>query len=126
MDADRALTVQANWHRDIRWHTMTPAIEKPASSKVDSGKTVVSQDTRLDVSCPRCIWDGSRFRSREDEIIFRRWRLRFFFLYGAIAVLLFGGFAIFADRPGTATLIAATAPTHAAMASADAIRHPHR
>jgi hypothetical protein len=102
---------------------MTPAIEKPVLSKIHSAKAVFSENARLGASYPRCIGDGNRFRSPEDEIVFRRWRLRFFFFYGAITLLLVGGFAI-ADRPGTGTLAAATAPTNPAIASVDVTRRP--
>ena len=90
---------------------MTPAIEDPASSEVHSGKTDFSQNMHVDASCPGSIWDVSRFRSLEDEIVLRRWRLRFFICYGAIALLLVAGFALVADRPGTGTLTASSAQT---------------
>jgi hypothetical protein len=87
---------------------MTPAIEKPASSKLYSGKIDFSRNRPPDASYPGSIWDVGRFRSPEDEIVLRRWRLRFFIFYGAIALLLVGGLAIVADRPGTGTLTASS------------------
>jgi hypothetical protein len=119
-----ALTVQANWHRDIGWHNMTPAIEKSTSSEPHFGKTELSQNTHLEVSFPG--HNGTRYRSPEDDVVFRRWRLRFFLLYGAMALLLFGGVSIFADRQGKATFITATATNNPAVTSADAARRPHR
>jgi hypothetical protein len=95
---------------------MTSAIEKPASS-------AFSKDARLDVSCPRCIAGGSKFRSPDDAIVFRRWRLGFFIFYGALALLLAAGFGISADRPGQGTL-GATASSDRAPGSAEAERRP--
>ena len=60
-----------------------------------------------------------RFRSREDEIIFRRWRLGVFILYST-AVVLLAGLATAAHRPET--FASAAAPTKA-IASADTKRH---
>ncbi len=71
-----------------------------------------AQNTHLDVSSPRCVWGGSKFRSREDEISFRRWRLGFIAFYGAAALLL-GGLAVTADRP--ATLASTAAPPNSAI-----------
>jgi hypothetical protein len=98
---------------------MTPAIEKPASSKTGAGETAFSEHTRLDVSCSRFIAGGSKFRSPDDEIVFRRWRLGVFLFYGAIALLLVAGFGMFADRPGQRTL-GATAASNPAPISAEA------
>jgi hypothetical protein len=60
--------------------------------------------------------DMSSFDSdaSEHQIIFKRWRLGFLIVYGAIASLL-GGFALVADRPGTFDRVAA--PTNPTMAS---------
>jgi hypothetical protein len=60
-------------------------------------ETDTAQNTQLNVSSPRCAWGGSKFRSREDEISFARWRLGFIVFYGAAALLL-GGLAVTADR----------------------------
>jgi len=90
---------------------MTPAIEKPASFKGDSDKIDFSKNRNPDASYPWSIWDVVRSRSPEDEIVLRRWRVRPFIFYGAIALLLVGGFAIVADRPGTGTLTASSAQT---------------
>jgi hypothetical protein len=76
-------------------------------------ETDTAQNTQLNVSSPRCAWGGSKFRSREDEISFRRWRLGFIVFYSAAALLL-GGLAVTADRlatvastasPGSSTII---------------------
>ncbi len=55
----------------------------------------------------------------EHQMIFKRWRLGFLIFYGAIASLL-GGFALFADRPGT--FVSAAAPTNPTMASTNTMR----
>jgi hypothetical protein len=65
--------------------------------------------------------DMSSFGSAasEHQIVFRRWRLGFLIVYGAVASLL-GGFALVADRPGT--FISAAAPTNPTMASTNTVR----
>jgi hypothetical protein len=97
-------------------------MEKPFSRATHLNETDVPQHGNLDVSSPCCVWDGSKFppRAPEDEIVFRRWRLGFFVFYGATALLLVGGLAAIADRPGTITT--AAAPAHPAIASTAAIR----
>jgi hypothetical protein len=65
-----------------------------------------SQNTQLNVSSPRCAWNGSKFRSREDEISFGRWRLGFIVFY-SVAALLLGGLAVTADRLATVASTAA-------------------
>jgi hypothetical protein len=75
-------------------------------------QTDPSQNTQLNVSSPRCAWGVSKFRSREDEISFRRWRLGFIVFYSAAALLL-GGLAVTADR---LSMVASTAsPTVSAV-----------
>jgi hypothetical protein len=61
-----------------------------------------------------------RFRSREDEITFRRWRLGVFILYSTTVVLL-AGLATATHRPET--FASAAAITNPVIASADTKRH---
>ena len=77
-------------------------------SQIRLNETNAAQNTHLDVSSPRCVWGGSKFRSREDEMSFERWRLGFFVFYGAAALLL-GGLAVTTDRPATFASTAAPA-----------------
>jgi hypothetical protein len=79
-----------------------------------------AQNTDLDVASPRYSWDKSRFRSREDEVSFSRWRLGFFVVYG-VTVSLLAGLAVVSVRP--ATTASATAPSSQAMAWADSKGH---
>jgi len=98
-------------------------METPFSPATRLNETDVSQHANHDVSSPHCVWDGSKFprRAPEDEIVVRRWRLGFFVFYGAMALLLVGGLAAIADRPGTITTTAA--PTYSATAST-AVKRP--
>jgi hypothetical protein len=81
-------------------------------SQTHLNKTTAVQDAHLDISRAPRIWSGVRFRSREDEISFGRWRLGFLVFYGVTALLL-GGLAMAVDRP--TTLASAAAPTHPAI-----------
>jgi hypothetical protein len=103
---------------------MTLEIEKPLSPKTNLNNIDASQNAHLDLSCPRSVWDESTVQPGvpEDQLVFRQWKLGFFIFYGAI-VLLLGGLAIIADRPGMFT--SAAAPTSPAIASADTVRRPH-
>src|ERR1700688_3429574 len=103
---------------------MTPAINKPLPPKTRLNNIDTSQNEHVDVSCPRCAWDKGKVQPGvpEDQLVFRQWRVGFFIFYGA-TVLLLGGLAVVADRPGTFT--SAAAPTNPAIASADTIRRPH-
>jgi hypothetical protein len=58
----------------------------------------------------------------DEQIIYKQWKRRFFVFYSAI-VLLMGGFAAIADRPGTSGSEAA--PIHQTTASADILKHSH-
>jgi hypothetical protein len=97
-------------------------METPFSPAKRLNETDVSQHANLDVPSPRCVWDESKLppRAPEDEIVFRRWRLGFFVFYGAMALLLVGGLAAIADRPGTITTAATAA--YPAIASTAAKR----
>jgi hypothetical protein len=66
-------------------------------SQIRLSETDTAQNTGLDVSSPRCVWGGRKFRSQEDEISFGRWRMGFIVFYGA-ATLLIGGLMVTADR----------------------------
>jgi hypothetical protein len=99
---------------------MTSIIEKSFSPEPRLKTAEASQNAQLNISSPRQIWNASKFRPGEDQIVFRRWRLGLFVFYGA--ALLIGGLAV-ADRPRT--LISAEAPANPAMASASDIRRPH-
>jgi len=100
---------------------MTPTIEKSFSPEPRLKTTEASSSAQLNISSSRQIWNATRFRPGEDQVVFRRWRLRLFIFYGA-AALLIGGLAV-VDRPRT--LISAEAPANPAMASASDIRRPH-
>jgi hypothetical protein len=80
--------------------------------------------TRPDVSSPGSIWDVGKFRSPADEAVFRRWRLGFFVFYGAMALSLIGGTAMFPNRPENGAL-SATAASNPAPILAEAARRPH-
>ena len=75
----------------------------------------------LDDSGSRHVVAGRRFRSREDEITFGRWRLGFLVFYGVLALILGGAAMVAADRP--ATFASAAKPTNPAIASADIAKH---
>jgi hypothetical protein len=77
-------------------------------SQIHLNESDTAQMTHLDVSSPRCVWGRSKFRSRQDEISYSRWRLGFLVFYGAAALLL-GGLAMTADRPETFASTAAPA-----------------
>jgi hypothetical protein len=81
-------------------------------SQIRLNETDAAQNTHLDVSSPRCVWGGSKFRSREDEISFGRWRLGFLIFYGAAALLL-GGLAVTTVRP--AAFASTAAPANSAI-----------
>ena len=75
-------------------------------SQIRLNETDTAQNADLDVSSPRCVWADRKFRSREDEISFGRWRMGFIIFYGA-ATLLIGGLVVTADR---LAMVASTAP----------------
>jgi hypothetical protein len=100
---------------------MTPATEKPLSVEPYFKKTDAADKPHLGISSPRQVWYGSKFRPREDELVFKRWRLRFFIFYGAVALLI-SGLAV-VDRPRA--FISAGVSANPAIASANDIRRPH-
>jgi hypothetical protein len=81
---------------------MSLAIKETPSSAAHSNRADTSRTDYPDAGLPRCVLDGHKFRSRgsEDEVLFGRWRLGLFAFYSALALLLVGGFAVVADRPG--------------------------
>jgi hypothetical protein len=97
---------------------MTP---KPLSPEPYLKKTEASQNPYLGISYPRQVWNRSRFQPGEDEIVFKRWRLRLFIFYGA-AALLISGLAV-VDRPRA--FISAGVSANPAIASANDVRRPH-
>jgi hypothetical protein len=82
-----------------------PEIIKFSQIRLSETETAENKNTRLNVSSPRCAWGENKFRSREDEISFGRWRLGFIVFYGTAALLL-GGLAVTADR---LSMVASTA-----------------
>jgi hypothetical protein len=62
---------------------------------------------RNNASYPQSVWQRSKYRpdNPADQAVFEQWRLGFFVLYAAVALLLVG--LAMADRPGTVTIASA-------------------
>ena len=102
---------------------MSIAIKDPPPSATDPNLADASRTENLDAGSDGCVLDARKFRQRgpAEEILIGRWRLGLFAFYTAIALMLVGGFAVVADRPGT--IISASAPTNPTIASSDPERH---
>jgi len=100
---------------------MNSEIEKPplqgVISSIDSAESL-----RLGAVSPRNVWTEGRSRSKDDRIVFARWRRGFLLVCGG-AVLLLGAVAAITDRSGTATSTATTA--NPAIAAAESVRRLH-